>query len=137
VTAVGTADIQVTGEKQDLSDTRNPDGSQLDLAGCSVNTKDVENALAVDVLRLSDLPSSDSRVMEVLASGKPSFVFPDVEGKGYAWADAEASLAADAQLIRGDWRYRVVIKNGSEGRNAVDDAVAILRQVVTQLALPA
>jgi hypothetical protein len=137
VTAVGTRDILVTGDKLDLGDTRNPDGSRLNLAGCSVNTKDVKNALAVDVLRLSELPSVDSQVTEVVASGKPSFVFPEVEGKGYAWADAEDSLAADAQLIRGDWRYRVVITNSSDGRNAVDDAVAILRQVVTQLGLPA
>lgn len=135
--AVGTKDFEVSGDRQDRRGTTNPDGSQLDLAGCTVNTKDVKEALTVDVLLVDSLPSADSYISEVLTSGNPSFVFPQAEGRGFAWSDDEHQWAADAQLIRGDWRYRVVVKNSSEGRNAVDDAVAILRQVVNQLGLPA
>ncbi|NEA31520.1 hypothetical protein [Streptomyces sp. SID13031] len=115
---------------------KNADGSKLNLAGCRFYTGAPGTALTITVSQLGSSPADYSRVVAALAAGKSTFVFPAAEGQGYGQAGEEGREAAVAQLIRGDWRYFVQITPRVEGRDAVADAVALLRQVVNQLGLP-
>ncbi|NEA31523.1 hypothetical protein [Streptomyces sp. SID13031] len=135
--ALGTTEFSVGGSVQNLVGShKNADGSRLNLAGCSFSTDAEREALTIAVSQLGASPANDSQVVAALAAGESTFVFPAAEGQGYGQAGEEGREAAVAQLIRGDWRYFVQITPRVEGRDAVADAVALLRQVVNQLGLP-
>jgi hypothetical protein len=137
-TALGTKDFSLQGAKQDLhGSAKNKDGSKLNLAGCSAYTKDAPGkALDVSVGQIGVISRWDSTVPTRLAQGGLDFVFPKEEGEGFATADGANGDAAISHLIVGDWHFFVSIHPTVKGRNAVQDAVALIRQTVTQLALP-
>ncbi|WP_405058666.1 hypothetical protein OG474_38880 [Kribbella sp. NBC_01505] len=134
--ALGTTEFEAVGSMPELSGTRNPDGSRLNLADCTINDDRTTYALRVDVQRLGIFPVQDQAVVTELARRKPSFVFSPSDGQGYAEEDVSNEIAGVAHLIRGDWRYRVYVKNHTPGRDSVSDVAAITRQVVAQLDLP-
>jgi hypothetical protein len=137
-TALGTKDFSLQGAKQDLhGSAKNKDGSKLNQAGCSAYTKDASGkALDVSVQQIGIVPRWDSTVPTRLAQGGLDFVFPKEEGEGFATTDAANGNAAISQLIVGDWHFFASIHPTVKGRNAVQDAVALTRQTVTQLGLP-
>jgi hypothetical protein len=133
--ALGTKKFSVGGAKQDLrGSAKNPDGSKLNLAGCQFFRKDGELRISVELIGTP--PYEERDVPTRLKAGGADFVFPAAEGQGVADAGGPGESAAVAQLIRGDWYYLVYLTKPTKGRNAVDDVVAILRQVVNQLGLP-
>ncbi|HEY0690828.1 MAG TPA: hypothetical protein VGD71_17535 [Kribbella sp.] len=138
VTALGTRDFSLGGAKRDLrGSAKNEDGSKLNLAGCSAYTKDAPSkALDVSVGQIGVIPRWDSIVPTRLAQGGLDFVFPKEEGEGFATVDESNGYAAISHLIVGDWHFFVSISPTVKGRNAVQDAVALTRQAVTQLDLP-
>ncbi|WP_405055931.1 hypothetical protein OG474_24680 [Kribbella sp. NBC_01505] len=134
---LGTSKFSAGGAKIDLSGgVKNEDGSRFNLAGCSFSTKETGDALKVSVRRVDVDPRECNDVATTVASGKAAFIFPAAEGQGYADAGRNGR-AAVARLVRGDWVYIVIIKNKLDWRNPVDDAVALVRQTVGQLNLPA
>ncbi|WP_405055930.1 hypothetical protein OG474_24675 [Kribbella sp. NBC_01505] len=138
VTALGTSDFSLNGSMPDLRGSKNPDGSKLSQAGCSAFTKDAPlEALKISVRLLNAADRWDAVVPSKLAAGGLDFVFPTDEGLGFATAGKNADDdAAQAHLIVGDWHYFVSIHPHVKGRDAVQDAVALIRQTVTQLNLP-
>jgi hypothetical protein len=134
--ALGQSGLSGNGLKQDFPGTaKNPDGSKLNLAGCEFFAKD-DHRLDVSVKLIGIPPYEERAVPSLLEAGGAEFVFPAAEGKGVAVAGGPGEAAATAQLIRGDWYYLVYLSKPTKGRKAVDDVVAILRQVVNQLDLP-
>ncbi|TDC33065.1 hypothetical protein [Kribbella albertanoniae] len=135
--ALGTTDFTATGSKVDAG--TNPDGSSLAQAICDfyADTVKGDRALIVAVQPLGLAAKADAIVPRVLAAGGAQFVFPASDGEGFATSDQVVySGAGVSHLIRGDWHYTVAIQKAVEGRNAVDDAVALTRQVVATLNLP-
>jgi hypothetical protein len=134
--ALGQSGLSGNGLKQDFPGTaKNPDGSKLNLAGCEFFAKD-DHRLDVSVKLIGIPPYEERAVPSLLKAGGAEFVFPAADGQGVAVAGGPGEAAATAQLIRGDWYYLVELSKPTKGRNAVDDVVAILRQVVNQLGLP-
>ncbi|MFB6723025.1 hypothetical protein ACFCV3_22795 [Kribbella sp. NPDC056345] len=136
--ALGSADFNAEGDKRDAH-RKNPDGSTLAAATCEVTTGEAKgkNAISVSVQPLGLIGEDDAQVAEVLASGRADFVFPAAEGMGFGASEQTLHLGAGVcDLIVGDWHYGVTIQNAVAGRNAVDDAVALTRQVVATLRLP-
>jgi ABC-type amino acid transport substrate-binding protein len=133
--ALGTTKFSVGGAVQALPGAvKNPDGSKLNLAGCEFQRAD--GALNISVTLIGIPPYEEREIPNRLKAGDVDFVFPVAEGQGVAEAGGPGGQAAVAQLIRGDWYYLVILSKPTEGRNAVDDVVAILRQVVDELGLP-
>lgn len=133
-TALGASGLSGDGAKQDLAGSaKNPDGSKLNQAGCKFFAKD-GNELNVSVKPIGIPPYEERAVPSLLKAGGTAFVFPTSEGQGVATSGGDA--AATARLIRGDWYYLVFLSKPTKNRNAVEDVVAILRQVVNQLGLP-
>jgi hypothetical protein len=137
-TALGTTDFSLQGTKQDLrGSAKNEDGSKLNTAGCSAYTKEAPlKALDVSVEQIGGVARWDNLVPSKLAEGGLDFVFPKEEGLGFATAGKPGEDAATSHLIVGDWHFFVSINPSVKGRNAVQDAVALIRQTVTQLGLP-
>ena len=138
VKALGTSDFSLNGSMPDLRGSKNPDGSKLSQAGCSAFTKDSPlEALKISVRLLNSADRWDGVVPSRLVAGGLDFVFPTGEGLGFATAGKSSDDdAAQAHLIVGDWHYFVSIHPRVEGRDAVQDTVALIRQTVTQLDLP-
>ncbi|GAB3923568.1 hypothetical protein GCM10029976_013960 [Kribbella albertanoniae] len=136
--ALGTAEYDAQGDRRDAH-RKNPDGSTLAAATCEVSTASTKGkrAISISVQPLGLIGEDDAQVAEVLASGRADYVFPAAEGMGFAASDATLHLGAGTcDLIVGDWHYGVTIHDAVEGRKAVDDAVALTRQVVATLNLP-
>ncbi|GAA0608813.1 hypothetical protein GCM10009534_49420 [Kribbella sandramycini] len=138
VTAIGTSKFSIQGAKTDLrGNNRNQDGSKLNQAGCSVYTNDSPlKALDISVTQIGGVARWDNLVPSKLAGGGVEFVFPAGEGMGFATSKNDLDEAATAHLIVGDWHYFVSIHPRVDGRDAIQDAVALIRQTVTQLGLP-
>ncbi|GAA1648918.1 hypothetical protein GCM10009744_45410 [Kribbella alba] len=134
--ALGETGLSPAGLKQDLAGTaRNADGSKLNLAGCKFYAAG-DKELDVSVKQIGIPPYEERAIPTALKDGGADFVFPASEGQGFAKKGEQGQPAATAQLIRGDWYYLVFLTKQTDGRNAVDDVVAVLRQVVDQLGLP-
>lgn len=138
-TMLGTKDFHAAGDvidhKGGAGARTNPDGSTLTEASCSARTD--HEVLKVLVEPLGLISNHDAAIPEILASGRAEFTYPAAEGLGFA-GSRKAGLVGDgvSELIVGDWRYSVVIVDSVEGRDAVQDAVAITRQIVATLGLP-
>jgi hypothetical protein len=137
--ALGTTDFRSSGTKVNLNSGKNPDGSTLSQAACRAYTSKEpgREAVSVSVQPLGLSPRDDAIVANTLASGHSEYTFPAAEGMGFGASDETLHVGAGTcDLIVGDWHYGVTIKNSVAGRNAVDDAVALTRQVVATLGLP-
>ncbi|WP_405058667.1 hypothetical protein OG474_38885 [Kribbella sp. NBC_01505] len=135
--ALGTTDFTATGSKVDVGG--NPDGSSLAQAICDVYSDAVkgDRALVVAVQPIGSAARADAIVPRILAARDARYVFPASGGQGFATSDQVVySGAGVSHLLRGDWHYTVAIQKVASGRNAVDDAVAITRQLVATLNLP-
>lgn len=120
---------------------RNLDGGRLVSASCTVS-KSNGIALTVDVLPIDARPDVVQQLVNGVAAGQGSYHFPPSYGLGYAFRqhpDATASnlQGATSAILRGNWYVAVSIDSPGPGRNAVDDSVAITRQVIAFLHLPA
>jgi hypothetical protein len=134
--SLGQSGVSSGGSKRYLAGSaRNADGSKLNQARCKFSTKDGRE-LDVSVKPIGIPPYEEREIPATLKAGGADFVFPASEGQGFAAKGAQGQAAASAQLIRGDWYYLVVLTKQTDGRNPVDDVVAVLRQVVNQLGLP-
>jgi hypothetical protein len=134
-TVLGGSGIATLGSKSDLQGSRNADGSKLNLASCKLSVEGGKE-LSISVKPIGIPPYEEREIPAALKAGGADFVFPASEGQGVAKKGGQGQDAATAQLIRGDWYYFVDLTKPTEGRNPVDDCVAVLRQVVNQLGLP-
>ncbi|WP_405058668.1 hypothetical protein OG474_38890 [Kribbella sp. NBC_01505] len=137
---LGTTDLRGAGSKVGSPGSgQDPGEPSLQEAQCRISTVKASGVgdVTVVVEPLGVSPVDDAIVPSTLASGRSEYVFPDTEGMGYA-ASGKTFATGDAvsNLIVGDWTYGVMIDKSLKGRNAVDDVVALTRQVVATLNLP-
>lgn len=125
-----------------VGEEKNLDGGRLGQAGCTINDKsDID--LGVEVIPVDTRPDLVQQLVDASAAGKGSYHFASGYGVGYAGRDYPAAATgadqqgASAVLLRGNWYVSVGIQTPGRGRDPVKDVVALARQVIAFLHLPA
>jgi hypothetical protein len=141
-TALGTDKLLASGSPVDATgQERNLDGGRFVQADRTVNnSKGI--ALQVQVMPVTYRPDVVQNLVNGVAAGNGTYHFPASYGVGYAGRDYPGAKGKDLQgatsaVLRGNWYVAVGIDAPGEGRDAVADSVAITRQVVAFLRLPA
>lgn len=118
---------------------RNADGGRMLSALCTVSGfpkgGGAEQTLIVGVDAIGVRPDLDKKAVNTRSAG---YVFPQSYGVGSAALrdPSDRSQGADADLLRGNWHVSVGLMTSPKGRDPVQDAVAIARQVIAFLRLP-
>ena len=139
-TALGRSDFTASGDVEPAKDS-NPDGTTLAGASCnvavpkggespafSVKVEPFSLATGAGILRTAKLPND--------------FVYPATAGVGFASRDTyrdgagKSHESCESGLVRGDWVITLGIEIPGDGRNALDDTVALAGEIVDELKLP-
>lgn len=139
-TALGRSDFTVSGDVT-AARTKNADGTALAAASCSVS---VPKGGQTPAFSIKVVPFSEAAGAGILRTAKlpNDFVYPQAIGVGFASRDTYRDAAGkshqscESGLVRGDWVITLGIEIPGEGRNVLDDTVALAQEVVDELDLP-
>lgn len=142
-TALGVKDLDASdisvsgGPNYYQGQQHNADGGRLAQATCTVTDLShggAQQAFGVQVEAAADRSDLAAQVKSDLAGGRTAaYRFPADYGTGLAYS----ADGARVELLRGIWLVLVGIESPGKGRDAVQDAVALTRQIVTTLQLSA
>lgn len=140
VTALGRSDFTVSGDRVP-SNKPNPDGTRFKSAHCAVSVPDGGESPALEVL-VEPIAITDLGIVQTAHFEAASFTYPAsigigfVSRDGYTDANNKSYPSGESGLIRGDWTITLGIQMSAQGRNAVDDTVALAQEVVDVLKIP-